>query len=156
MAKKKTKRKPDLDPAILEKVSILLITLRSVAETKRAVVEKLDVGEKHADAYIEAARDHLAKIASCDLTEEFGKALARLNDLYQRAVELLDVKTALATQKELNRLLDLRRPPGDAGDNTGGEMAAIRQHLEPLKLTDDPDAPTAELARLASLKILSA
>ena len=35
------------------------------------------------------------------------------------------------------------------------ELAAVREHLEPLALAD-PDTPTSELARLAVLKIIGA
>ncbi len=113
------------------------------------------------------------------------RAVTRINELYQRAVAVQDTKTALAAQRELNKLLDLYpgfrltdddadtadRPAGDpngpAADPRSGLrladpdavaiMDAIDMYLEPLALPDD-DAPAihyADLIRLAGDEIES-
>jgi hypothetical protein len=61
------------------------------------------------DHLIEIANDELAKDAGeLDTEIELGKALARLNHLYQQTVKVQDYKTALQIQKEINNVLKLK------------------------------------------------
>lgn len=61
------------------------------------------------DHLIEAANADLAREASeLDTEIELGKAIARLNHLYQQTVKVQDFKTALSIQKEINKLLALK------------------------------------------------
>ena len=76
------------------------------------------------DELIAAANEELAKAAAnVDLEKEFGKAIARLDRLYMDASKVQDLKTALAVQKEINKLLALKSKPGTASStnraNTG-------------------------------------
>jgi hypothetical protein len=65
------------------------------------------------DELIHAAEERLATAAAnLDLEIENGKAIVRLNELYQAAFKCQDYKTALSIQKEINRRLErsLREP----------------------------------------------
>ncbi len=58
---------------------------------------------------IERATERLIKTAEVlNLDTEVGKALGRLESLYQAAIAAKEPKTALAVQKEINSLLRLR------------------------------------------------
>ena len=61
-----------------------------------------------------------------------GQALIRLHDIYERSLQIQDVKTALAAQKELNRLQDLYsyRPPA-AGDREAPPETSSGSNPEP-------------------------
>ncbi len=64
---------------------------------------------KQIDSYIAEANTQLAEeAAAIDTETELGKAIARLNHLYMEAVKVQDHKTALAIQKELNKVLVLK------------------------------------------------
>ncbi len=80
-----------------------------------------------------------------------------LNDLYRRALAIQDTKTALAAQKELNKLLELYRLAGasaaDGRRAVSAEIETARRHLTPLGLGDET-TPLAELCRRAVLRVL--
>ena len=60
------------------------------------------------DEFISEAETKLAdEAANIDPQAEAGKAIARLNHLYQEAIKCQDHKTALSIQKEINKLLAL-------------------------------------------------
>lgn len=61
------------------------------------------------DHLIEVANAELAKeAAELDAEIELGKAVARLNHLYQQTIKVQDFKTALQIQKEINKVLQLK------------------------------------------------
>ena len=86
--------------------------------------------------------------------DDFGAAIDNLRKLVTQSLQKGHTRSALGAQKELIGLLGLRAPVGDmAGDiGAAAELAAVREHLLALDLTDDPNAPTSELARLAVLR----
>jgi hypothetical protein len=60
------------------------------------------------DEFITEAETKLAdEAANIDPQAEAGKAIARLNHLYQEAIKCQDHKTALSIQKEINKMLAL-------------------------------------------------
>jgi hypothetical protein len=71
---------------------------------------------------VDAAGDHFRREADVNHGAERGKAIARLNNLYLRSLQIQDFKICLAAQKELNRLLDLTKM-----DVTDDGMVAISQ-----------------------------
>jgi len=153
----KATRKPAaaaLDDAILQKVILLLVSHQNRAVVAQACAEKLDIPAAIVPAVLQEARRQLTLAADFHRTEELGKAIKRLDDCYARSLAIQDVKTALAAQKEMNRLLDLYRPlgsatsPDDAHAETAEELAAVREYLEPLGL-GGPEVSVAELARRA-------
>lgn len=62
------------------------------------------------DAYIAKAKKLIIEAGECDRELEFGRALARLHDLYTRCVNAKNHRDALAVQKEINDLLGLKAP----------------------------------------------
>ena len=78
---------------------------------------------------IKKARGALMELAKYDETLEMGQALARLNQIYKRSVLIHDYKTALAAQKERNRLLNLgpeaRAEPGTLTTDPGERPGAL-------------------------------
>jgi hypothetical protein len=127
----------------------------AIAEMESAVLRA------DAKAAIIDARRRITIAADYNRTEEIGTAYIRLHDLYKRSLNVQDVKTALAAQKELNKLLDLYTAlrAGELEEATEGEMgergiaaaelAAVREHLLPLELAPE-DYPIAEHARIAA------
>lgn len=57
--------------------------------------------------YLTAARQVIRAAADVDAEYAAGCALTRLDDLYKKAMIIQDHKTALAVQREINRLLGL-------------------------------------------------
>lgn len=55
---------------------------------------------------------------------ELGRAKVRLNLLFGRALAAKDYSTALAVQREINRLLNLLPAPEEASNRRGGEIPA--------------------------------
>jgi hypothetical protein len=113
-----------------------------------------------AKAAVIDARRRITVAADYNRIEEVGTAYIRLHDLYRRSVEADDVKSALAAQKELNKLLDLyaglqsdelEDVEDDASERgiIAAELAAVREHLLPLELAPE-DYPIAEHARIAA------
>lgn len=69
---------------------------------------------KAANDVMESLLDYFRVLADFNPETERGKAYARLNLIFLNSLKIQDYKTALATQKELNKLLDLygRSPSG--------------------------------------------
>lgn len=146
----------DLHGESFDRAVLLLVSLQSHSAVVRAL-QRIGLQPAAAVAAMEAARLHLAAVAGYDAVEQLGTALTRLNDIYRRSLAVHDVKNALATQKELNKLLSLARFRAPDAEHGGpaGELAAVRQYLEPLGLADS-ETPVAELARLAVAQLVAA
>jgi hypothetical protein len=79
--------------------------------------QKWGLSERIITDVIERATERLIETAAVlNLDTEVGKALERLEALYQEAVTAKDTKTALAVQKEINSLLRL----GERAARSGG------------------------------------
>jgi hypothetical protein len=126
------------------------------------VAAGLGVAPEDVPRVVDEARRKLTLAADYNRDEQLGTAISRLNELWGKAMRPAegapaDVRTAVAVQKELNRLLDLYRPPsrnaGDANAGAAEELAAVRAYLAPLKLAAEATA-TAELARLAVSELM--
>ena len=72
-----------------------------------ACIEKLQLTAEQANVAIEHAKKAILDAAEIDRDKARGEAVFRFNDLYERSLHMQDVKSALAAQKELNRLLAL-------------------------------------------------
>ena len=108
------------DSPNLQTVAVLLVTLQDRAAVARACIEKLDIDPAEVDEILDQARRQLTIAADYHRDEEVGRALLRLNDLYERSLRVQDVKTALATQKEIDRLLDLYSAAGARDEPPAG------------------------------------
>ena len=101
------------------------------------------------------ARQRITVAADYARDEQLGKAVMRLEDLYAKSIAGKDVRSAIAAQKELNRLLRLYDAPEQAPqtegqeDESAGRLDVIASYLLPLKLTDTR-YPVEEHARVAA------
>ena len=142
-----------LDEKALDQVATLLIRERTAGDVERLIAAIPEIGPDQAGAYLAAASGRLA--------DERKIAIAQLKDLYKVSIDLFDTKTALACRKERSRIEGLytTTDADPAGDEHEDELIEIRGHLVALDLVDDPDeldaTPTAELARMASLAMLT-
>ena len=106
---------------------------------------------------VSEARQRITVAADYARDEQLGKAVMRLEDLYAKSIAGKDVRSAIAAQKELNRLLRLYDAPEQApqaGGQQDDEGAAnrldlIAGYLLPLKLAD-ARYPVEEHARVAA------
>lgn len=124
------------------------------AAATTAAIEKLKATPNEAEAAWTEAAKRITLAADYHRDKEIGTAYVRLNDLYRRSLQIQDAKTALATQKELNKLLDLYRATTlniTTANATQSEEA--RAHLLNLGL-GAPDDDLAELCRLAVSRII--
>lgn len=167
MAKKQPDPTPDTPtPAAgeaLDKILLLILSGLPKESVLTAAQAKLGMTPQAAEAAYDEARRRITLAADFNRVAEIGLAVARLNDLYGRSFRAADFKVALATQRELNKLLDLyareaaatgtKAAGGEAGNNDAealrAELDAIRAHLLPLELAAET-YPLREHARLAA------
>lgn len=167
-AKKKTvkTKRPPARPAvpaeIVDQTIALLLALESHNEVTKALTgDKLGLTPKAAEAAIAEAQRRLALAAGFDRTRELGRAIARLNNLYRRSIQIQDCKTALGVQRELNKLLALGAPApiGAAGqaddpDHPDPPDDAGRAHAHLRQAFPTHDLPLDELARMAAAELI--
>lgn len=114
-------------------------------------------GPKAAQRAVADARRRIVLAANYDASLELGKAKTRLEQIFTAARQEKDLRTALAAQRELNKLLGLYGDDEDAhADGAPADAAEqlelIGGYLLPLALAD-ADYPLAEHARLAGERI---
>ena len=121
--------------AVQDQITVLVATLTSRAAVEKAASEKLGLTADQAHAMITHAYAAILAAAFYHKQQAAGQAMIRLHDLYERSLQIQDVKTALAAQKELNRLYDLYtfRPPA-AGDREAPPETARGSNPQPDKL----------------------
>jgi len=142
---------------VIERALLWMVSGLAGADLENACIAKLDVDPAQVKAVIAEARRRLTVAADYNRDELLGTALTRLNDLYSRCLRQQNEAKALDVQREINRLTGLYgRPAAAAGDGADGEaaeeLAAVVEHLLPLKLAD-PAYPPREQARLAAQRI---
>ena len=112
------------------------------------------------DILVEVNRRLLA-VADVDRELELGIAIVRTDMIFRKATVDGDNKTALAAQRELNRLLGLYRDGEQAGAKGGDMVGAaealatlnmVAAHLLPLGLAP-ADYPIQEHARIAADRV---
>jgi hypothetical protein len=84
----------------------------STTEMFHYVSEKFDwdVTERQVYNYINEAKKKFKELAEKDKDTEFGKAVTRLNLLFQKTYKIQDYKACLAIQKELNTMFGNYEP----------------------------------------------
>lgn len=100
---------------------------------------KWDVGASTVDKYIKEATAEIKEINALERDMAFGMATKRLDDLYKRALEDSDNKTALAVQKEINNLHGLSITRTEISGKDGGPIRIAKAE----DLTDDELADIA-------------
>lgn len=136
---------------VLDKIVLLLVSQVAGPALDEAAA-RLGVPTDEIPRAIAEARRRLTVAADFNRDEQIGTAFVRLNDLYRRALGVQDVKTALAAQRELNKLMHLYPTKGDGNGHTGSTQAA-RACLVALGLGSD-NTDLAELCRRAAARIV--
>jgi hypothetical protein len=138
---------------MVHKVLLLLVTVQNRDEIELHCQEKLGLTAKQAKNVIETASGKIAEAALFNRDIEAGKSLLRYNDMYERALRVMDVKTAISAEDKRCKLLGLYEKgkietKAEANDT---EMERIRSYLEPL--IEQKGLPIDEIARLISIKV---
>ena len=66
-----------------------------------------NLSERMIYKYINKAKNEFKKYAKTEAQVEIGKAINRLNKLFNSSLQIMDYKTCLAVQKEINSMLGL-------------------------------------------------
>jgi hypothetical protein len=155
---------PEISAELVEVAVLLLVRHRDAVTARARLAGEHGLEAAIAEATVAEARRRLTLAAGADRVEELGRAIQRLNDLYERSWKAIaaDETPAAAAftsaaniQKELNRLLDLYRPadlPGQQTSQESAELQLIRDYLEPFEFGDD-SLPASELVRLAVCRL---
>ncbi len=156
----KSKAPPPVDREIRDKLVLLLIGGVSSDIARVAAIERFKLTPAKADATVAEAQQAIILAAAVDRRRELGLAMGQLNDLYSKANQAKEVKTALAIRRELNKLLSLydtdrlaaeaaAAADADGSTQDAQELGAIGAHLIPLDLAP-ADYPLREHARIAA------
>ena len=161
---KNRQQKSNINPEAVETMVLLIVNGLSDTNLRQAASENLGIAADQIDDVISEANKRIQLAADYNRDEQLGKARTRYDDIYKRAIKANDTKTALATQKEISKLLRLYPDSTDhatsGGQATGGleahrTLSEIAAHLLPLKLAPE-NQPLEEHARVAALKIANA
>ena len=107
---------------------VLLVSGQSRQQVEEAAVAKLGMTADAARASVTEAVRRIKLAAEFNPDEELGQSLTRLRQLYKQAVAIQDTKTALAVNREMNRLMMLTRPGKVKNQTsllTGTQVAAL-------------------------------
>jgi len=146
------------EPALIDVVVLLLTNGMTVPSAVRYCVDHEGMRSAEAKQLVAKARARITVAADYVRDEELGKAVLRLEGLYGKSLVKGDVRTALQTQRELNRLLGLYGPLAENGaegveeakqQETARQLELVAGYLLPLELTDG-SYPVEEHARLAA------
>jgi len=115
--------------ANVDTLIVLLAAGQSRQQVEEAAVSKLGMTADAARASVAEAVRRIKLAAEFNPDEELGQSLTRLRQLYKQAVATQDTKTALAVNREMNRLMMLTRPGKTKGGPstllTGTQVAAL-------------------------------
>ena len=85
----------------------LLIEGKSREEIVQYSTKKWRVGERQADKYIQKAKEIIATTVKREVEYDYSRAIMRYDDLYKRALEKGDYRTAMSINKEMTLLQGL-------------------------------------------------
>ncbi len=145
-------------PDDLAAVVLFLISGVDAEKAAEAAIAKLGHTSESAAELVDRARRRIAVAADYHRPTELGTAYLRMHDLYRRSLVVQDVKTALAAARELNKLLDLYKPPPadpTAASGHNPDVAAAAAHLAGVLGPAAKGADLPEMARIAAATILS-
>jgi hypothetical protein len=102
-----------IEARVTKVYEMLIAGARRYQILQYAASEKADwnVSTRTVDYYIQEANALIAQEAEWHRGRELGRAIAALDDLYQRCMKVQDYQRALAVRRELNTLLGLHAPP---------------------------------------------
>ena len=112
-------------------LELYLIRVRAPSDIQKVLTKELNVlvSERQIARYIQEVRGELRASAKFDRDEEIGKALARLEEVYRRALQKGRFTAALRAQRELNELMGLKLQPGE-GDGRDLHTWMLQQAAE--------------------------
>lgn len=120
------------------------------------------IPEEEIPAILAEVSTKLLAAADVDRNRELGTAIIRTDTIFRKAMIEGDNKTALAAQRELNKLLGLYQDGEKAGTGDGEDVTnaadavealrAVRGHLLPLGLAS-AEYPIQEHARIAAAEL---
>lgn len=118
----------------------LLLNGSSRAQVIQYAAEKTDweLSDRQIDTYIKRARKRFVQAAEIHREHEFGLAMLRLENLYQRNLKIQDFRVALSVLKEKHSLLGLYPAQKLSIKLTGDENVLLTQLLESLQAQDIP------------------
>ena len=129
----------------LNTVYNMLLLGVSRADIIQYALENWNIGDASTDEYIAKANALFAEKSKPIRDEQFGKALERLENLYQKNMKIQDYKAALATQKEISELIGLYPPKKQevSGANGGAiETKVIVEYADYNPKIAKPDTGT--------------
>lgn len=134
MAKKATKQEAE---ARVNQVYEWILANEPAHKIIQNASEKWGITSRQTYHYIKRANEQIAELAQANRSAEFGRAMARLNGLYNRALKVMDLRLALDVQKEINKLVSLYQPI--KVEHTGKDGGPVEHTHRPdlSQLTDD-------------------
>lgn len=144
-----------LSPKALLGQALLEILNGMTKEKVKSYLEGQGASRRSASKILRDARRRISVAAEFDHVEQLGKAVMRLEQIYAATMAAKDTKTALQTQREINRLTGLYSESVQGGSGDGADVAELRRQLNliasyllPLKVAHD-SYPLEEHARVA-------
>jgi len=139
---------------VLEKIVMLLIGGVSIEKALNYCLTHFGMSVKEGEEAVAEARKKLTLAADFVRDEQLGTAIARLNNLYTKAMAADDIKTALQAQRELNKLMNLYKAVDDSLDEGDSRellerIKIIERYILPLRLID-VEYPIEEHVRVAA------
>lgn len=155
---KKERRTEVSDSPLVGPVIAGLVMGTPLDVLKKQVAQRTKLTDKEWEALVDTARQKINHAASFDAREEYGKTRLALEQIYKKAMEYGDLKTALATRKEQTKIYGLYdaaslRAVEESYRSATEEM--VRGHLEPLGIATKAGLPIEELARQVALYFVS-
>jgi len=129
----------------VEKIAELICQGATKADIAEYIAKKNDwkLSTAQLDVGIKAAKALITKSSKFDPAYAIGQGISRLNDLFRRAFQIQDYKTALAVQKEINKLLSLAAIPREPEDEPSSPQ---RPDADPADIFGLIDAELGHLA----------
>ncbi|MBR2586307.1 MAG: hypothetical protein IKE64_12850 [Thermoguttaceae bacterium] len=152
--------KPKQKRTVGEKERSTILRGLLAGQTAEAMEERLKAAgltAAKAKAALREVRGYIAAAATIDAREELGRARLQLEALYEVCLQTGDTKTALATRKEMSkvmRLYDVENTEVIDDSVQTRRDNLIREHLEGLGIAP-PGLPLEELARAVALAFVS-
>lgn len=131
-----TKRTPRADAATVDQRVGTIATLILNGETtskihRNPTVRRWNLTQRTIEEYIRKARNEITALGEFDKSHEFGRALARLDDLYSRAIKAGELSSARAILADRMKMLGIAGPIHIVTDENGN---AATSWLEVVRL----------------------
>lgn len=117
--------------------------------------KKYSIDREQAERIVKSIRDEIRASAAGDRKAKLGETLARLNEIYQTAIQTMDAKTALAVAKELSKTQRLYNAYEDREEErTDSEKESTREILESVYDGNGEEMTLDELAKALVYRII--